>query len=91
MRNWEQLKAELLKDKEVKKEYDRLGPRYQAISAIISARINKGLTQKELAQKLGTKQSAIARFETGNINPSLGFLEKIATVLGYKLTVRFSS
>ena len=87
MRNWKQLKAELLKDKEVKKEYDRLGPRYEAISAIISARINKGISQKELAEKLGTKQSAIARFETGNINPSLGFLEKLSEALGYKLRI----
>ena len=62
MKNWQQLKSELLQNKDVKKEYDRLAPRYKAISALISAWIKKGLL-KELAQKVGTKQSAIARFE----------------------------
>lgn len=88
MRNWEDLKEELLSDPKVKKEYDRLAPRYAVISAIIAARIKKGITQKELAQKMGTKQSAIARLEGGNINPSLNFLGKIASVMGYKLSVQ---
>jgi ribosome-binding protein aMBF1 (putative translation factor) len=90
MREWKKLKEELLQNKAVKKEYDRLTPRYKAISALISARIKKGITQKELAQKIGTKQSAIARFEAGNVNPSLGFLEKMAEVMGYKLTISLS-
>ena len=90
MRNWKQLKAELLQDKIVKKEYDKLTPRYEAISELISARIKKGITQKELAQKIGTKQSAIARFEAGNVNPSIGFLEKMAGVMGYKVNISLS-
>ena len=90
MRSWKQLKAELLQNKAVKKEYDQLAPRYEAISELISVRIKKGMTQKELAQKIGTKQSAIARFESGNVNPSLGFLEKMAEVMGYKLTISLS-
>lgn len=88
MRNWEDLKKEILSDPKVKKEYDRLAPRYAVISALIAARIKKGITQKELAQKMGTKQSAIARLEGGNVNPSLNFLGKIASVMGYKLTVQ---
>lgn len=87
MKDWKQLKSELLQNKAVKKEYDRLTPRYKAISELISARIKKGFTQKELAQKIGTKQSAIARFETGNVNPSIGFLEKMAGVMGYKVNI----
>lgn len=90
MKNWQQLKSELLQNKDVKKEYDRLAPRYKAISALISARIKKGITQKELAQKVGTKQSAIARFEAGGVNPSLGFLERIADVMGYKVNISLS-
>ncbi|OGK16674.1 transcriptional regulator [Candidatus Roizmanbacteria bacterium RIFCSPHIGHO2_01_FULL_39_12c] len=90
MRSWRQLKAELLRNKEVRKEYDKLTPRYEVISELISARIKKGITQKELAQKVGTKQSAIARFEAGNVNPSLGFLEKMAEVMGYKLNISLS-
>ena len=90
MRDWKQLKSELLQNKVVKKEYDRLAPRYAAISELISARIKKGITQKELAKKIGTKQSAIARFEAGNVNPSLGFLEKMAEVMGYKINISLS-
>lgn len=90
MRNWKQLKKELLQDKTVKKEYDKLTPRYEAISKLISARIKKGITQKELAQKIGTKQSAIARFEAGNVNPSLAFLGKMAEVMGYKINISLS-
>lgn len=90
MKNWKQLKSELLRNKFVKKEYDNLTPRYGAISELISARIHSGITQKELAIKIGTKQSAIARFEAGNVNPSLGFLEKMAEVMGYKINISLS-
>lgn len=87
MKDWNQLKAELLQNKAVKKEYDRLTPRYLAISELITARTKQGITQKELAKKIGTKQSAIARFEAGNVNPSLGFLEKIVEVLGLRVNI----
>ena len=90
MSKWEDLEKELLSDPEVKKEYDRLAPRYALISELIAARIKKGMTQMDLAEKLGTKQSAIARLEGGNVNPSLEFLQKIAQVMGYKLTVSLS-
>lgn len=90
MRNWKQLKAELLQNKAVKKEYDKLTPRYKAISELISARIEKGMTQGDLAKKIGTKQAAIARFESGSVNPSLGFLEKMAEVMGYKINISLS-
>lgn len=90
MREWKTLKAELLQDKAVKKEYDRLSPRYAAISELISARMKSGITQKELAKRVGTKQSAIARFEAGNVNPSLEFLEKMAQVMGYRITIGLS-
>ena len=85
MKNWNQFKKELLEDKKVLAEYKRLKPQYQVISQIIEARIKKGITQKELARKLGTKQSAIARLESGNANPSIDFLEKTSKALGTKI------
>lgn len=88
MNKWEDLEKELLSDPETKKEFDKLAPRYALISQLIAARTKKGMTQKELADKMGTKQSAIARLEAGNVNPSLGFLEKIASVLGAKLHIQ---
>ena len=88
MENWETVKKELLKDKEVAREYERLKPRYALISQLIGARVKKGLTQAQLAKKMGTKQSAIARIEGGNSNPSIAFLEKLTRALGSKLTIR---
>lgn len=60
----------------VKAEYDQLGPQYEAIRAAIASRKSAGLTQKQLAEKMGTAQANISRFENGNANPSLDFLQK---------------
>lgn len=90
MTKWEDLEKELLSDPKVKKEYDRLAPRYTVISELIAARLKRGLTQKDVAEKVGTKQSAIARLESGSINPSLEFLHNIAYVMGYKLRIHLS-
>jgi ribosome-binding protein aMBF1 (putative translation factor) len=90
MTTWDALEKDLLHDPETKKEYDALAPRYAVISKLIAARIRKKLSQKQVAAKIGTKQSAIARFESGNVNPSLDFLQKIASVMGLKLTIHLS-
>lgn len=55
---------------------------YEIAQMVIEARLIKGLTQEELAEKVGTHQSSIARLEAGNTLPSLSFLEKIADSLG---------
>ena len=52
---------------------------------IIEARINKGMTQKELAELIGTRQSSIARLESGTSYPTIPFLKRIAKVLEVKL------
>jgi len=88
MKTWEEVRRELLADPATKKEYDKLAPRYSVISELIAARIKRGMTQAEVAKKIGTGQSAIARLEGGNVNPSIDFLERIAEVLGYKLKIR---
>lgn len=82
MSNWEDLEKELLSDKATKKEFDRLAPRYAVISELIAARLKYKMTQADVAKKVGTKQSSIARLESGNINPSLEFLQKVAQVMG---------
>ncbi len=87
MRNYKQFKTKLLKDKEIKKAYEKLGPEFNLITMLIKKRIGKGLTQKELARKIGTKQSAISRLESGSYNPSLVFLQKVAKALDTRLKV----
>ena len=79
----------LAENAEVREEYVRLGPQYEAICAAIESRKEAGLTQKELAERMGTAQANISRFENGNANPSLEFLQKMASCMGKRLRVSF--
>lgn len=88
--NHNQIKNTLLKDIEVKNEYDDLSPIYELKREIIRLRIEKGLSQKELATLMGTKQSAISRLENGTYNPSVEFLNRIAHTLGKELHISFT-
>lgn len=89
MKTLTQLRKGLLKDPEVRREYDQLGPEYALIQSIIEKRIQKKMTQKELAERVGTQQSAISRLESGSANPSFLFLQKVASALGSRLSVSF--
>lgn len=87
LENWSEVKKNLLTDPETKKSYDDLEFEFKIYKAIIEARFKKNLTQKELADKIGVAQSALARFESGRTNPTLSFLKKITSGLGLKLTI----
>jgi len=91
MKNYQQFKKKLLKDKEVNKAYNNLGPEFALIEIIIKRRIEKGLTQKELARKIDTKQSAVSRLESGSYNPSVAFLQKVAEALDARLKISLSA
>ncbi len=82
-------KKRMLKDPEVRLAYDALEPEFALASALIRKRIEKKMTQAQLAKKVGTKQSAISRLESGESNPSFAFLRKVAKALGSKLKVSF--
>ncbi len=86
--SFEEIKADMLKDKAFKTEYEKLKPRYEAIEQIIRARKEQNLTQSELAKRVGTQKSNISRLESGNYNPSLDFLIKVAESLGKSLSVQ---
>ena len=83
-------KNELFESKEVKEEYEKLNVMYEIKKQIIRYRIENNLTQKELADRIGTKQSAISRLENDDYNPSVEFLDKVAHALGKKLEIRFN-
>ena len=85
--SFEEMKSDMLKDEELKIEYEKLKPRYEAIEQIIRARKEQNITQAELAKRVGTQKSNISRLESGNYNPSLDFLAKIAESLGKKISV----
>ncbi|EKE14698.1 MAG: XRE family transcriptional regulator [uncultured bacterium] len=91
MKSYKTFKNQLLKDKEIKKAYNELDPEFELIQIIIEKRLKQGLTQKELAQKIGTKQSAISRLERGSYNPTVAFLRKLAKALDTKLRISFSA
>jgi DNA-binding XRE family transcriptional regulator len=86
--NWNKAKTIILKNKDFKKELKNNETEYKLIEGIITARKEKNLTQKELAELIGTKQSNISRLESGRYNPSLDFLNKIAQAVGKQLEVR---
>lgn len=71
----------------VKEGYDALAPQYEIIRAEIESRRAIGMTQKQLAEKTGTAQANISRFESGTYNPSLAFLQKMADSLGKILKI----
>ena len=88
--SFEEMKTDMLKDEEFKIEYEKLKPRYEAIEQIIRARKEQNITQAELAKRVGTQKSNISRMESGNYNPSLDFLAKIAESLGKEISVKLN-
>ena len=88
MTNFIKLKSEALKDPKVKEAYDSLELEFSIIRQILDKRLKRGISQKDLAKKIGTGQSAISRLESGNYNPTLSFLKKISEALGSKLEVK---
>jgi len=80
---------EQMKDPEFKQAYDDLAPEYEIIKALIAARAEQNMTQKELAVKTGLAQSHISRLESGNYNPSLKFLKRVAAGLGKEVHISF--
>lgn len=89
-RNVEDFKRESLKNPKVKAEYDQLEPRYKLIRQVLDARLKKKMSQKVLAVKMGTKQSAIARFESGSTNPTLSFIKRLSHAIKTPLTISIS-
>ncbi len=89
MKSYSQVKKQLFQDEEIRKLYDEMNPEFAFIKQIIEKRLQKGLTQTQLAEKLGTKQSAIARLESGAYNPSLSFLKKVGHALDVNIKISF--
>jgi predicted transcriptional regulator len=86
---WKEAKKIINKDPEVMKELKNLEPEYQVISQLIFLRRENKITQKELAELIGDSQPNISRLESGNYNPTLSKLKKIAECIGKRLDIRF--
>ena len=79
------LRERLLSSPQVKAEYDRLGPVYALVGAMVEARHEAGLTQRQLAERMGTTQSVVARLENAHHMPSLDLVTRYAAALGRKV------
>ncbi len=90
MKKVSDLHKEWLKDPEYKKEYEDLAVEFELAEAFIKTRTNAGLTQKELAKKMKTTQSVIARMESGKSLPSAATLKRFAKATGTQLKITFS-
>jgi transcriptional regulator with XRE-family HTH domain len=88
-----ELKARALERADVKIEYDRLEEEFCFLDEFLKARAAAGVTQAEVAERIGTTQSAIARLESGRgkHSPSIATLEKYAHALGCRLELRLVS
>ncbi|MCD8099864.1 MAG: helix-turn-helix domain-containing protein [Oscillospiraceae bacterium] len=89
MTNFDDYLQERLQDPEFKAEYDALEPEFSLIRAMLDARREAGLTQKQLSERTGISQSDISKFETGNGNPSLKTLQRLAAGMGMKVKIEF--
>lgn len=88
--DYDEMLKEELKDPEFRKEYEALEEEFEVAMQVIDLRLKKGMTQKELAEKVNTSQSCIARLESGTYrNLSLSFLRRVGDALGYQLHVKF--
>ena len=89
MNSYNEFKNELLKNPEVKAEYEALAPEFDIIQALIDARKQQNITQKELSERTGITQADISRIENGTRNPSLAMLKRLAKGIGMQLKVEF--
>jgi len=78
-----------LKDPDFRAEYEALEPEFAVIIAMAEARKRMGLTQTQLAEKTGIDQSDISRIETGDANPSLYTIMRLAAGMGMKVKLEF--
>jgi transcriptional regulator with XRE-family HTH domain len=80
-----------MKDKVYRKEYEALEEEFALASAMIAARSRAGLTQEQLAKRMKTTQSTIARLESGRAFPSGKTLQRFAKATGSRLRIMFAA
>ena len=89
MTNYERYRAKRLADPKFKKGYEQAKRELDIAYALLEARESLNISQEELAQRTGVKQSNISRFESGRHSPTVSTLQKIADGLGMSLNIEF--
>ncbi|MCL2177347.1 MAG: helix-turn-helix domain-containing protein [Firmicutes bacterium] len=89
MMTFQEWKKEQLKDPIVRLEYEKIQLEKMLAKKLAETRIQQNITQQELADKVGVKQSHLSRFENGKHAPSLEFIQRVASGLGKQLHIEF--
>ena len=84
-----ELHQKWMKNKDYQQAHAELAPEFALARAVINARVTAGLTQEQLAQRMDTTQSVIARLESGRTRPSTQTLERLAVATGTRLQITF--
>jgi transcriptional regulator with XRE-family HTH domain len=82
------IKARLLADPEVQAEYERLAPEFEIANTLVRARAKAGLSQKEIAERMGTTQSAVARIESGKTSLRTATIQRYAEAIGCRVELK---
>lgn len=86
-----ELKKEWIRDSEVRKHYQDLKPEFDLARGFIRARVKANMTQIEVAKKMKTTQSVIARLESGKAVPTMKTIDRFARAVGMGFELRFVS
>lgn len=86
---WREIRAGFLAEPEVQQVYRDLEPRFAVVRQLIELREKHGWSQRDLAERAGMKQPQLARLETGQVEPKLETLQRLAKAMGSRLTIRF--
>ena len=86
---YSEIKEKYLNDPETLEAYEQFEPEYQLIYAIVESRMEKNISQQELANMTGIDRSDISKMENGNANPSLKTIKRVAEGLGKRVEIRF--
>jgi transcriptional regulator with XRE-family HTH domain len=89
MMKFSSLHKKMMKDPEYRKEYEALDEEFALIEAVAKARMRAGLTQAQLAKRMKTTQSTVARLESGRGKPSTSTLQRFAKATGHRLKISF--
>lgn len=84
-----ELKTRLMQDPQLQKEYEDIDVQFSLVESMIRARLSANLTQAEVAERMGTSQSAIARLESWCVSPSFATLRRFAEATGTSVKVEF--
>lgn len=89
MRDVRELHKEWMQRPGYRAEYEALEPEFALARALITARVNAGLTQEQVAERMATSQSVVARLEAGRVRPSTRTLQRFAQATGTRLRISF--